>query len=54
MSKGILEIMREIPDPRKGNAILHKLDEILTIAILAIICDNMRLYAVYRDGVVRD
>ena len=39
MSKGILEIMREIPDPRKGNAILHKLDEILTIAILAIICD---------------
>jgi hypothetical protein len=33
MSKGIMEIMREIPEPRKGNAILHKLDEILTIAI---------------------
>ena len=39
MSKGIVEIMRQIPDPRTGNAIRHKLEEILTIAILAIICD---------------
>lgn len=54
MSKGILEIMREIPDPRKGNAILHKLDEILTIAILAIICDytqftEMELFGIEQE-----
>jgi len=39
MSQGIVEIFRNIPDPRKGNAILHKLEEILAIAILAIMCD---------------
>lgn len=39
MSKGIVEKLREIPDPRTGNAIKYKLEEILTIAVLAIICD---------------
>lgn len=58
MSKGILEIMREIPDPRKGNAILHKLDEILTIAILAIICDytqftEMELFGIEQEEWLR-
>lgn len=39
MNRGIVEILKEIPDPRVGNAKKHKLKEILTIAILAIICD---------------
>lgn len=36
MSKGIAEILREVPDPRTGNAIKYKLEEILTIAVLSI------------------
>jgi predicted transposase YbfD/YdcC len=38
MKKGLVEIFKCIPDPRIGNAIRHKLDEILTIAILATLC----------------
>ena len=58
MSKGILEIKREISNPRKGNAILHKLDEILTIAILAIICDytqftEMELFGIEQEEWLR-
>lgn len=34
MSRGIVEILKDITDPRKGNAKRHKLEEILTIAIL--------------------
>lgn len=58
MSKGIIEIMRQIPDPRTGNAIRHKLEEILTIAILAIICDysqftEMELFGIEQEEWLR-
>lgn len=39
MNGSLVEIFRDIPDPRSGNAIRHRLDEILTIAILAVLCD---------------
>jgi len=39
MSGSLIEIFRDIPDPRFGNGIRHRLDEILAIAILAILCD---------------
>lgn len=39
MNRGIVEILKEIPDPRVGNAKKYLLEEILTIAILAVICD---------------
>ena len=58
MSKGIIEIMRQIPDPRSGNAIRHKLEDILTIAILAIICDyslftEMELFGIEQEEWLR-
>jgi len=54
MNKGIVEIFREIPDPRNGNGIRHKLDEILTIAILSILCEctqftEMELFGIERE-----
>lgn len=39
MGSGIIEIFKEIPEPRKGNALKYKLDEILTIAVLAVLCN---------------
>lgn len=39
MNRGIIEIFKEIPDPRTGNAKKYKLEEILTIAVLAVLCD---------------
>ena len=39
MGRGIIEIFKEIPDPRSGNALKYKLEEILTIAVLAVLCD---------------
>jgi len=42
MSGSLIEIFRDIPDPRRGNGIRHSLDEVLTIAILAILCDCLR------------
>jgi len=39
---GLIDIFRDIPDPRSGNGIRHRLDEILSIAILAILCDCTR------------
>jgi len=38
MYQGMVAIFREIPDPRKGNAIIHDLTETLVIAVLAILC----------------
>jgi predicted transposase YbfD/YdcC len=38
MYEGLMGIFREIPDPRKGNAILHNLAEVLIISMLAILC----------------
>ncbi|MBU9726348.1 ISAs1 family transposase [Diplocloster modestus] len=37
MERGMVEIFKGIADPRVGNAKKHKLEEILTIAILAVI-----------------
>ena len=54
MSKGIIDIMRQIPDPRTGNAIRHKLEEILTIAILAIICDYSRFTEMELFGIEQE
>ena len=42
MKKGIIEIFKEIPDPRVGNTKKYKLEEILVIAILAINCDYLQ------------
>ena len=38
MYEGIVNIFRQIDDPRSGNAIDHDLAEVLTIAIISIIC----------------
>jgi len=38
MYEGIVSIFREITDPRKGNAIVYDLVEVLIISILAILC----------------
>ena len=58
MNKGIIEIFRNVPDPRIGNAIRHKLEEILTIAILAILCEctqftEMELFGKEREEWLR-
>ena len=37
--KTLLELLSEIPDHRKGNAIKHSLTDVLTIGILAILCN---------------
>ena len=37
--KTLLELLAEMPDYRKGNAIKHNLSDILAIGILAIMCD---------------
>ena len=58
MNKGLIEIFRDIPDPRNGNGIRHELDEILTIAILAILCEctqftEMELFGKEREEWLR-
>ena len=58
MGGSLIEIFRDIPDPRLGNGIRHKLDEILTIAILAILCDctkftEMELFGQEREDWLR-
>lgn len=39
MKRTMMDIFRDIPDPRRGNGIRHKLEEVLLIAVLAILCD---------------
>jgi predicted transposase YbfD/YdcC len=58
MSSGLFEIFRDIPDPRTGNGIRHRLDEVLSIAILAILCDcakftEMELFGLEREEWLR-
>lgn len=53
MYEGIISIFREIPDPRKGNAIVYDLVEVLVISILAILCGaeyftEMELFGIER------
>jgi predicted transposase YbfD/YdcC len=40
MERSIIEILTEIPDYRKGNAIRHKLEDILSIGLLSTICNG--------------
>ena len=54
MSRALITILKEIPNPRSGNAKKHLLEDILTIAILAILFDctqftEMELFAVKRE-----
>lgn len=49
-TKLYLDLLAEIPDHRQGNAIRHKLSEILTIAILAILCNANSLTGMERFG----
>lgn len=40
MKQSLIEALKAIPDPRKGNAIKHKLNEIIFIALLCVICNG--------------
>lgn len=40
MKKSLEERLKEIPEPRSGNAIKHKLNEIIMIGLLCIICNG--------------
>ena len=58
MSKSIMEIFEELPEPRRGNAIRHKLLDVITIGILAIICGyddytEMELFGQMREQWLR-
>ena len=58
MNKGIVEIFKSIPEPREGNGIRHKLEEILTIAILSVLCEcteftEMELFGIEREEWLR-
>ena len=58
MGRTILEIFEEIPEPRKGNGIRHKLIDVISIGILATLCDftaytEMELYAQEKEGWLR-
>lgn len=37
--KTLLELLSELPDHRKGNAVRHRLTDILAIGLLAILCN---------------
>jgi predicted transposase YbfD/YdcC len=54
MKKTLFDILGDLPDPRTGNGIRHKLNDVLTIAVLAILCD-CRTYAEFElFGKVRE
>ena len=40
MGKNIVEILSEVPDYRKGNAIRHNLEDILSIGLFSMICNG--------------
>jgi len=59
MQKMLVEILEDIPDYRKGNAIRHKLHEILIIGILAILSNGngfaaMKLFGDMHEKVLRE
>ena len=39
MIEELVGAFKEVPDPRRGNAVVHRLDEVLAIAVIAGICD---------------
>jgi len=47
-SKTFLELLEEIPEHRKGNAIRYKLSEVLFIGIFAILCGANTYTPVYK------
>ena len=49
-----LELLAEIPDYRVGNAVRHKLDEMLSIVILAILCNANTLTGIERFGLAHE
>lgn len=58
MKRTLLEFLNDIPDPRRGNGIRHKFEEILIIAILAILSDcrtytDMATFAEVREEWLR-
>jgi predicted transposase YbfD/YdcC len=58
MYEGIVAIFRGIPDPRRGNAIVYDLAEVLIIAVLAILCGmecfvEMEMFGREREGWLR-
>ena len=58
MYEGIISIFMMIPDPRKGNAIVYDLVEVLIISILAILCGaeyftEMELFGRERESWLR-
>jgi predicted transposase YbfD/YdcC len=58
MQKNILELLKDTPDYRKGNAIRHNLAEILLIGILTMLCNGngfsaMALFGAKHEEVLR-
>jgi predicted transposase YbfD/YdcC len=58
MNKGIIDIYKQIPDPRTGYGIKHNLWEVLTIATLAILCGmdhftDMEMFGKEQEGWLR-
>lgn len=58
MKRPLLELLGDIPDPRRGNGIRHKFEEILIIAVLAILSDcrtyvDMETFAEVREEWLR-
>lgn len=56
--KSLLDFFTDIPEPRRGNGIRHKLEDILIIAILAILSDcktyvDMETFGRVREGWLR-
>lgn len=49
-TKMFCDILSEMPDYRRGNAVRHKLNEILSIAILGILCNANTLTGLERFG----
>lgn len=39
--KTLMELLGEMEDHRKGNAVRYRLDEVLIIGILSILCNGM-------------
>ena len=49
-TSGVLRYFQDLPGPRKGYLVRHKLTPILTIAILAVICGAEDWHSVARWG----
>jgi predicted transposase YbfD/YdcC len=55
----LIKIFKDVPDPRRGGAIAHRLDEILALAVLAAICEccrftEMEMFAKENEGWLKD